>query len=386
MRTFMQTLLLALLTVTLGCSPAAAPPLVVGHVSDKTRLDKSGQHAELGIRLALKEATDAKLAEALGGRGIQVRHTDANGNIEAFESESVRLDAINRSIALLGGLSAAEVTALDHVKTPILTFYGHPLAGAGKNVFYLGMAASRQGTVLAKTVAENAKVKRVAVLIDERLPEATTVSDHFAQVFRDARKGDKAKPIAILTLRYGKEVKWAEFVERLESDGPQAIVFAGALTDFNAWHKVFRKESTLHEPELIYAGQDITPGGDQRPFDLGSDKPSVLFATAFHPEMASDKMTAFRKSYRDSFQEGEPTVHAALAYDGFRILTEAIKRAHPNHTSGEKLREELLNTKDFESLTGPLTINADRQVERPLHVMRWAGGTLTHVKKFDAAP
>ena len=39
--------------------------------------------------------------------------------------------------------------------------------------------------------------------------------------------------------------------------------------------------------------------------------------------------------------------------------------------------------KDFDGLTGPLTITADRQVQRPLFVVRWQNGTLTAVKTFN---
>jgi hypothetical protein len=46
------------------------------------------------------------------------------------------------------------------------------------------------------------------------------------------------------------------------------------------------------------------------------------------------------------------------------------------------VREELLTTKDFDGVTGPLTIAADRQAQRPLHVLRWQNGAMTLVKTF----
>src|ERR1019366_9214128 len=171
----------------------------------------------------------------------------------------------------------------------------------------------------------------------------------------------------------------------VRSFGPHAIVFAGKVQDFNAWHSAFRKEVFVGNTEIIYAGDD----GDQRLFAVeGNDKTSVLLATAFYADPANDKITAFTKAYREAFQ-AEADVHSALAYDGFRILVEAMKGTAALLSTERqreelltRLREELLKTKDFEGLTGPLTITPDRQVRRTLFVVRWQNGTLTAVRTF----
>ena len=63
------------------------------------------------------------------------------------------------------------------------------------------------------------------------------------------------------------------------------------------------------------------------------------------------------------------------------ILVEALKTIHPQPLTVERLREELLKTKDFDGVTGSLTITAERQIQRPLHVARWRNGILTPDKK-----
>jgi branched-chain amino acid transport system substrate-binding protein len=106
----------------------------------------------------------------------------------------------------------------------------------------------------------------------------------------------------------------------------------------------------------------------------------VVFATAFHADPAHAKSPAFSKAYREAFQT-EADVNAALAYDGFRILADAMKRT-PTQLTPERLREELLKTKDFEGVTGPLTMTPDRQIARPLFVVRWQNGAAALVKSF----
>jgi branched-chain amino acid transport system substrate-binding protein len=361
-----------------GCNNGATPPpIIVGHVSDKTRRDQAGDEAEGGIRLALHNLSkDGALAEAFQGRKIIVQHTDTRGELDAFESESVRLTTISRAVALLGGMSAKEVTALDHVKVPILTFHGHAVPGASNQVFYLGMTPTRQGDVLARTVAESAK--RIIIVQDERRAEANPLAEAFQKTLADTRKEAATEPPTIVTLRFGKEPSWSEILDRMVMAPPQAVVFAGTPQDFNAWLRVARRYLSLDEIHLVFAGND----GEHQLFDLGDDaKTSVHLATAFYADPASDKIQTFLKAYRDMPPKIEADVNAALAYDGFRMLVEAMKNAAPQVTP-ERIRDELAKTEKFDGLTGPLTITTERQVQRPLFVMRWQNGTLTLVKAF----
>jgi len=361
---------------------------VIGHVSDKTRLDKAGDQAERGIRLALHDLNNDTLAQEFGGRKLEVRHTDTRGQLEAFESQAVRLDSVNRCLALLGGMSTKETVALNNAKVPLLTMHGQPVSGANNYVFYLGMSPARQGAALAKFIAENHDKIRVAILMDERRPEAVAVADAFQKALAEARKSRNAPAGLVTLLRFGEETKtpplridedqkWHELSERVLNHAAHTVVFAGAVQDFNAWHKVLRKDFpdvTLH---LVFAGSD----GAHRVFDLDArEEAPVLVASAFYADPASARINAFAKAYREAFHV-EADVHAALAYDGFRILVEAMKRT-PTQLSSEKVRDEILKTKDFDGVTGTLTTTPDRQVQRPTHVLRWQSGKLTLVKTF----
>lgn len=376
MRTSGLILLLTSSLALAGCTPTVTPtPIVIGHVSDKSRADKAGDQAEFGIRLALRDLKGESLSEALGGRSIQVRHTNAHGDVDAYESEAVRLESINRSIAIIGGYSSKEVTALDHVKVPILTFHGQPVSGASNLVFYLGMTPTRQGEVLAKVIADEAKTKKIVVAFDERRSESGPLAEALQKTFQEARKDQKADASAILSVRFGKDADWSELMGRTRAHEPQAVVFVGNVNDFNAFHKAFRREFFLNEPTLVYAGND----GEQQLFEqIAEAKSTILFASAFYADPASDKIMAFMKAYQDAFKT-DADVNAALAYDGLQILVDAMKKTEKQLTP-EKLRDELLKTKDFAGLTGALSVTPERQVRRPLHVLRWQNGAVTLVK------
>lgn len=388
MRTIRYLMTLALLLPMLACNSGATPPvIVVGHIADNKRSDQAGYHAECGIRLALHEQTKSgSLSDTLGNKKIQVNHTITDGEIGAFESQAVRLVSVNRAVAIFGGTSPREVSALDHVKAPILTFQGQPVVGASSNIFYLGLSAVRQGETLGKTLAENEKVRQVVFIQDERRVDGAALIDAFQKAMGELRKDAKAAAPNFLTIQYGKDPTlrdaiqpWHDIIERTLTPSPQAIVFVGAVNDFNDWHREALKERYIGDISLVYAGSD----GDHRLLTQGNGKGnSILYATAFHADPASEKISTFRAACKDKFQF-EADVHAALAHDGMRLLVDAMKRT-PTQVTPEKVHEALLKTKDFDGLNGPLTITAERQVLRPSFVMRWESGAPTLIKSFSA--
>lgn len=185
-----------------GCGGSTPPPIEIGHIAEKSRPDKAGEQAEWGLRLALNElSSDEALTKDFAGRKIQVRHTHTKGTPEEFEAQAVRLENVSRCVALLGGSSTAETSALANAKTPILTFHGQPAAGAGNHVFYLGMSPVQQGAALAKVAAEDARSARVLILSDERRTEAVSVAESFQKTLQAARKQAGAEA-TILALRF----------------------------------------------------------------------------------------------------------------------------------------------------------------------------------------
>ena len=91
----------------------------------------------------------------------------------------------------------------------------------------------------------------------------------------------------------------------------------------------------------------------------------------------------FAKKYQERFKEA-PDLHAALAYDGLRLLFEAMRRAKSFQSA--KILEELANTDraNFETLSGTLTFNRYHAARRPLYVAQVEDGQLRNSKLFPA--
>src|SRR5262249_25724054 len=87
-----------------GCHRKSAPEIIrVGHVTSLRGPDKeSGEHARQGIALALEEAQGSE-GTINDNRRVEVVHVDTGGDLKAVEPAAVRLVAVNRVVALLGG-------------------------------------------------------------------------------------------------------------------------------------------------------------------------------------------------------------------------------------------------------------------------------------------
>src|SRR5262245_41141139 len=252
MRDFRQLLLLSFTALLAGCNTGATPPaIVVGHIADNKRADQAGEHQEFGIRLALYDATkDGAQADTFGGKKIQVNHTKTDGEIDAFESQAVRLFTVNKAVALLGGNSPKEVLGLDHVKAPILTCLGQPVVGASNQVFYLGISASQQGDVLGKVLADKEKTRQVVFVQDERRADGAAFVDAFQKAMGNARKDAKGPAPIFMTVRYSKDPAWKELLERALTPTPQTLVFVGDVGDFNNWRRIALREFSIGDIDI----------------------------------------------------------------------------------------------------------------------------------------
>jgi branched-chain amino acid transport system substrate-binding protein len=358
-----------------GCqSGASPPPITLGHVSNLSAVDGAGQRAQQGIDLALKEAADANLAEALDGRRLQVRHTDTRGQADAYESQAVRLVSVNRVAGLIGGLTPEQVVALDRSHITVVSPCGVRPAGVSDLVFAIGMRPAQQAFVLAKYAAEDLKIADVTIVIDERREAFASVADAFARQFAQTCQA-MGKTATTTPVRYGKDAKWEDLAARIvERKSAGAVVFAGAARD---WPELRRKQAIT--VPLLFAGED----GDVANLEPGAAKETIYHATAFAPDADAPHAQAFIRKYREGFKE-DPDVAAALGYEALQLYAAALKEISPAFTT-EKLLTALRGTKDFPGLAGPLTMTAEQHVRRPLYVMRRTGTAVAQQRRFDPA-
>ena len=152
----------------------------------------------------------------------------------------------------------------------------------------------------------------------------------------------------------------------------------------------------LADPQWLHEIQRIDESSSPTQRIQGSLVDSILigqdaveghyFSTHYHPDVGSPKSAAFVESYKKRWknQDGSPKVPdamAALGYDSAMILADAIKRA--GSTEGPKVRDALAATKDFDAVTGRITINASRDATKSAVILQVKGGKFRYVETIN---
>jgi branched-chain amino acid transport system substrate-binding protein len=190
--------------------------------------------------------------------------------------------------------------------------------------FCTGLSLSFRGKVLARFAAEELKVKKVAVLADDRSDEAGEVAEAFAREWPAvAGEPKQARPRPEF---FGKQAKLSELLARAEQEQVQAVLIAG---------KVEGDWPVMNVP-ILY-------GGDVADWPRTHKPAGVVYATtAFVLDEETREVKEFVKEFR-AVNEEDPDVNAALAYDDTRILLEALAKSEPNFGS-ITLRKALAET------------------------------------------
>jgi branched-chain amino acid transport system substrate-binding protein len=355
-----------------GCAGRReAEPILIGHIAPFSGPNKPiGEQAKNAIALAAEEIN--KEENLIAGRRLLVLHpTHAGDDLDTLGPLAVRLIAVQKVAAVLGGETTTEVDRLSKAARP----YGVPLitpaqlaADGVPDVYSLNMSLSRQGTILAKFAAEELHAVRAMVLTDSRLPALATVSEAFSKEFTK-RTGTKVAEERI----YKSAEESGELARAAAKFGGEAIVYLGASSELARFCRDLREDG-VKTPILV--------GPVAAPLSASGDAQTGLFSvTPYDAEVPTSENRDFVGRYRERFQEN-PDMHAGLAFDGIRILADALRRA--GTPIGLKVGAALADPAfQFQGLTGKFTFDRARLAQRPAFVISVQKDKNRIVKRYD---
>jgi len=103
-----------------------------------------------------------------------------------------------------------------------------------------------------------------------------------------------------------------------------------------------------------------------------------MFTTfAYDPSMPNMSEVAkhFTEAWKKAHPDKEPNVNAALAYDAYLLVRDAIERAGSDDP--KVIRDALAETKDFPAVTGNITLNATGDAEKEVGIVKIIDGKKT---------
>jgi ABC-type branched-subunit amino acid transport system substrate-binding protein len=368
-----------------GCSGRSAPPaIVIGHVASLSGAGKdAGEQQARGIRLAVQEVNKGDSLK------VTALHTDAHNQLDAFEAEAVRLVAVNRVAALIGGTTGEEVERLDRARTVVIGLTGVRSRSMSELVFLTGLAPEAQGRLLAQVAAQSESPAALAavgagplaaavtlsfaqagpaaltILLDERREEYVQVADAFSRQWA-ASTGSSAP----VPLRYGKDADWTALAKRVKDAQARAVLLVGSA------ESVRQLRSQLPGLPIFFGGGEEDLPALRRHAETQN---GVYLVTTFVPDTPRAK--SFVKHYQAVFHE-EPGAAAALAYEAAGLLFEALGQTETPYAKAD-LARQLAALSAYPGLAGSVSVGADRVVRRPLFVIRLENGRSIMVKRQD---
>lgn len=347
-----------------------AETIVIGEVAAMTGGTATfGQSSHAGTQMAVDEVN------AAGGiLGKQVKLVTEDDQSKQGEAGTVVKKLISRekAVAILGEVASGRSLEM----APICQKAGVPMISpastnpkvtqVGDHIFRVCFIDPFQGTVIAK-FALSRGWKKVAILTDVKQDYSVGLTQFFKEYF--------AKNGGTITGEQSYSSGDKDFkaqLTALKAGAPDAILASG-----------YYNETGLIVGQAHELGLKVPLlGGD------GWDSPSLVqvagkaiegsfFSNHFSPEDQSPKIQDFVKKYKAK-HNAVPDAMAALGYDSAMILMDAIKRA--GTTEGKALRDAIAATKDHDGITGKISLDAERNANKPAVVLTIKDGKFVYVE------
>jgi branched-chain amino acid transport system substrate-binding protein len=351
--------IVASLLLLAGCGEKSPPPpIYFGHIAPRSGAQREvGLGAANAILLAAEEvrATDGQVL----GRPIAVVHPDSQGDVEAVQSEAVRLATVGNVVGLIGGHEPLAAERLARVaqqyKLPVITPTWLPVQSLGSYAFTLGAPPTDQGTLLGNFAVKTLGAKRLAVLTDNRSAAGIVAATAFVAA--------AGKQQVVFAEEFAASDRLAELARQAVATGPDLVLFAGDSADLERVRLQLGQAGLAAQTPLLFGGTEapaLTALADS------AGDASIYWTTLFVADGSQPQAQEFARKYEQRFGK-PPDAGAALAHDAVLLFSEAIRRA--KSAEGDKLREALAGIQDFQGLTGTIRWEKNQAVGRPLYVV-----------------
>ncbi|MEN6639315.1 MAG: ABC transporter substrate-binding protein [Smithella sp.] len=338
---------------------------VFGCGKDDSSLIKIGVIAELtgdipAVGASCKNAAEMAVAEVNDAGGIQLGDKkykikliieDNAGKADQSASAAQKLITQNNVVAIVGpnasryALPAAEIAESGKVvlitpwSTAPKTTLDSKTGAPKKYIFRSCFIDPFQGGVLAKFTLDNLKLKKAAVLYDV----ASEYNKGIAEIFRDVYEKNDGKVVAFETYTTNDK-DFSSQLTKIKKAGPD-IIF---LPNYYSEVPLQIQQAKRLGINVPFIGSDAW-GSSELTKLCGADCNDYYFSTHYAADAATDATKKFIANYKAKYNTTPDDV-AALTYDSFGLLWQAIKTAGKNDR--QAVRDALAKIPLYDGVTG----------------------------------
>ena len=314
-----------------------------------------GQDAKAGIEIAMEMKP-----EVLGKKLNFVIADTKSDKIEAANAMS-RLIEKDKVFAVIGEMISGDTMAgapiaekaMIPVVSPTAT---NPLVTQDKKyIFRVCFIDPVQGDIAAKYAFNTLKAKKAALIVDKSQDYCVGLAKFFKDAF--TKLGGQ---IVAETFCVTEDKDFSAQLSTIKPTAPDVIYAPNYYSPVALFTKQAR-ELGVKAPVLAGDGAQA----DELIQIGGKEVEGVAFTGHFNAKAAMTKlakewMALFQKKYPGK----EPNAFHALGADAYFVLLDAITRA--KSTKGADVRKALASTKNFEAISGKLSIGEDGNAVKPM--------------------
>ncbi len=337
-----------------------------------------GASAKNAVELGLKEVNDAG---GINGKKINLIIYDDRLNPQEAVAIANKLIEKDKVVGVVSGSYSSPT----RVTAPIFQKAGIPMV-AGYAVhpdvtwdskekkpndfcFRNGFLGEIEGAGAAEFAVKTLKAKKVSLIfMDNDFGRA--ISSGFAE--RAEKLG--AKVLTKQMYKFPGEKDFRPYLTRIKEGDPDLIFAAGY---YNEAGSIVRQAKELSVKSKIMGEE----GFDSPKFleIAGPAAEGVIIATNLDRDDPRPLVQNYLKNYRKAYNEDADMVGAS-SYDAFMILVNAMKKAG---TAPKAIQKALLETKDYNGLTGKISRFVQGEVVKPVQIQVVKGGKFHRLGVVD---
>ncbi|HEY5741398.1 MAG TPA: ABC transporter substrate-binding protein [Terrimicrobiaceae bacterium] len=352
----------------------AQEKIVIGEYASLTGGSASfGQSSHKGTALAIEEIN---AAGGVLGKKLQLITEDDQSQAGQPATIVRKLISQDKAVAILGEVASSKsleaAPICQQSKIPMISpaSTNPKVTEVGDYIFRVCFIDPFQGTVMSK-FANSKGWKKVAVLTDVKQDYSVGLAEFFIKDFKESG-GQIVKE-----QKYSSGDKdFKPQLTSIKAAQPEAIFVPGYYAEVS----LIAKQARLLGIKAPLLGGDGWVG-DSLLAVAGNALDGSFFSCHFSADDKDPAVQGFVTKFKAKYGE-VPDDMAALGYDSTMILVEAIKRA--GTTEPQKLRDAIASTKDHQGITGNISLDAQRNANKPAVILTIGDGRFQFVE--DVAP
>jgi len=332
-----------------------------------------GTSTHEGVMLALDEINKSG---GLLGKKARVITEDDQSKPEEAVTAVLKLIKQDEVVAVIGevassrSLAAAPQCQTNRIPMISPSSTNPKVTQVGDYIFRACFIDPFQGSTMAKFAFDTLKVRKFAILTDKKNDYSVGLTDFF----RDTIKKLGGEIVAEESYAEG-DIEFKAQLTALKALSPEAIYVPGYYTECAL---IARQARELGLTAVLLGGD----GWDSpKTIEIGGKAvEGVYFTNHYSEEEQRPEVQRFIADYKAKYGGKTPDAMAVLGYDAMTMLADAIRRARS--INGPAIRDALATTKDFPGVSGKITIDANRNAQKAIVVLRIQGGHFRFVSSI----